>query len=99
MPHYIFVKDKVKGFRKAGNESYTVLVRRIGAVTLFRDRLNVSKLPVRKISRSRERRTKYFDQTVTEFGGTVFENKRKDSIRTVSFSENQGQRGHGKRHY
>ena len=36
------------------------VVRRIGSVTLFRDRLNVSKLPARRIGRSRETQTKEF---------------------------------------
>ena len=84
MPHYLLVKNRLKGFRKAGNQSYRALVRRIRAVTLFRDRLNVSKLPARKISRSRETQTKEFDQAVSEFGSIVFENNRRDSIRTVS---------------
>ena len=53
-------------------------------VTLFWDRLNVSKLPARKIGRSRETQTKEFDQAVSEFGSTVFENNRRDSIQTVS---------------
>ena len=55
----------------------------IGVVTLLRDRLNVSKLPARRISRSRKTQTKEFDQAVNEFGSTVFENRR-DSIWTVS---------------
>ena len=54
MPHYLPVKDRLKGFRKTGNQSYRAVVRNIGAVTLFRDRLNVSKLPARRIGRSRE---------------------------------------------
>ncbi|ORD92991.1 hypothetical protein ECANGB1_1990 [Enterospora canceri] len=84
MLHYLLVKDRLKGFRKAGNQSYRAVVRRIGAVTLFKDRLNVSKLPARRIGRSRETQTKEFDQAVSEFGSTVFENNRRDSIRTVS---------------
>ena len=84
MPHYLFVKDRLKGFRKAGKQSYRAVVRRIGAVIFFRDRLNVSKLPARRIGRSRETQTKEFDQVVSEFGGTVFENNRRNSIRTVN---------------
>ena len=84
MPHYLLVKDRLKGFRKAGNQSYRAVARRIGTVILFRDSLNVSKLPARRIGRSRETQTKEFDQTVSEFGSIAFENKRRDSIRTVS---------------
>ena len=36
------------------------------------------------IGRSKETQTKEFDQTVSEFGSTVFENNRMDSIRTVN---------------
>ena len=54
MPHYLFIKDRLKDFRKAGNQSYRAVVWRIGAVTLIKDRLNVSKLPARRIGRSRE---------------------------------------------
>ena len=54
MPHYLLVKDRLKGFRKPGNQSYRAVVRRIGKVTFFRDRLNVSKLPARRIGRRRE---------------------------------------------
>ena len=71
MLHYLLVKDKLKGFRKAGNQSYWAVVRRIGAVTLFRDRLNVSNFPARLIVKSRKIQTKEFDQTVSEFGSTV----------------------------
>ena len=67
MPHYLLVKDRLKGFRKAGNQSYRAVVRRIGAVTLCRDRLNVSKLLAR-IGRNRETQTKEFDQAVSKFG-------------------------------
>ena len=45
----------------------------IGAVTLFRDRLNVNKLPARRISRSRETQTKGFDQARSELRNTVSE--------------------------
>ena len=82
MPHY-FVKDRLKGFRKEENQSYRAVVRRIGAVTFLRDRLNLSKLPARRIDRSRETQTKEFDQAVSEFGSTIFENNKRDSIRTV----------------
>ena len=78
---------------KAGNQSYRAVVRRIGAVTLFRDRLNVSKLPARRIGRSRETQTKEFDQAVSEFGSTVFENNRRDSIRTVSLPRIKAREG------
>ena len=77
-------KDRLKCFRKPKNQSYRAIVRRIGAVTFFRDRLNVSKLPGRMISRSRETQTKEFDQAVSEFRNTDFENNTKDSIRTLS---------------
>ena len=93
MPHYLLVKDRFKGFRKAGNQSYREVVRRIGAVTLFRDRLNVSKLPARRIGRSRETQMKEFDQAVSEFGSTVFENNRRDSIRTVSLPRIKAREG------
>ena len=46
--------------------------------------MNVSKLPIRRIGRNRETWTKEFDQLVSELGGTVFENNRRYSIRTVS---------------
>ena len=72
MPHYLLVKNRLKGFRKAGYQSYRAVVRRIGAVTFFRDRLNVSKLPATRIGRSRERLTKEFDKAVSEFGSTIF---------------------------
>ena len=54
MLHYLLVKNRLKDFRKAGNQSYRTVVRRIGAVTFFKDRLNVSKLSARRIGRSRE---------------------------------------------
>ena len=44
----------------------------------------MSKLLARRIGRSRETQTKEFDQAVSEFGSTVSENNRRDSIRTVS---------------
>ena len=34
--------------------------------------------------RSRETQTQEFDQAMNEFGSTVFENNKKDSIQTVS---------------
>ena len=46
--------------------------------------MNVSKLPARKIGRSKETQAKEFDQAVSEFGSTVFEKNRRDSIQTVS---------------
>ena len=67
MSHYLLVKDRLKGLRKAGNQSYRAVVRRIEAITLLRDRLNVSKLPARRIDRSRETQTKKFDEVVSEF--------------------------------
>ena len=84
MPHYLLVKDRLKGFRKAGYQSYRAVVRRIGPVTFFRNRLNVSKLLARRIGRNREAQTKEFDLAVSEFGSTVFENNRRVSILTVS---------------
>ena len=56
------------------------VVKRIGTVTLFRDKLNVSKFSARRISRSRETQTKEFDQAGSDLGSTVFENKRRDFI-------------------
>ena len=44
----------------------------------------MSKLPARRIGRSRETQTKEFDQAGSDLGSTVFENNRKDSIQTVS---------------
>ena len=92
MPHYLLVKDRLKGFRKAANQSYRAVVKRIGAVTLFRDRLNVTKLPARRIVRSRETQRKEFDQAGSEFGSTVFENRR-DSIWTVSLLRIKARKG------
>ena len=93
MPHYLLVKDRLKGFIKAGNQSYRGIVRRIGAVTFFRDRLNVSKLQARSIGRSRKTQTKDFDQPVSEFGSTDFDNNRRDSIRTVSLPRIKAREG------
>ena len=70
-----------------------MVVRRIGAVTFFRDRLNVSKLPARRIGRSRERQSKEFDLAVSEFGSRVFENNRRDSIQTVSLPRIKAREG------
>ena len=44
----------------------------------------MSKLPARRIGRSRETQTKEFDKAGIEFGSTVFESNRRDSIQTVS---------------
>ena len=46
--------------------------------------MNVSKFPAKRICRTRETQTNEFDQAVSEFGSTVFENNRRESIRTVS---------------
>ena len=78
------VVGRLNGFRKVGNQSYRAVARRIGAVTFFKVRLNVNKLPARRIGRSRETQTKEFDQAMSEFGSTIFENNNRDSIRTVS---------------
>ena len=45
-------------------------------VTRFRDRLNVSKLPARRIGRSRETQMKEFDQAGSDLRSTVFENNK-----------------------
>ena len=84
MPHYLLVKERLKGLRKAGNQSYRTVVRRIGAVTFFRDRLNVSKLPARRIGRSRKTQTKEFDQAGSEFESTVFEIFHSDASNVLS---------------
>ena len=44
----------------------------------------MSKLPTRRIGRSRKTQTKEFDQAGSELGSTVFENYRRNFIRTVS---------------
>ena len=49
----------------AGNQRHKAVVRSIGAATFFRDRLNVSKLPARRIGRSRETQMKKFDHAVS----------------------------------
>ena len=69
------------------------VIRRIGAVTFFRDRLNVSKLQARRISRNRETQRKEFDQALSEFGSTVLENNRRDFIRTVSLPRIKAREG------
>ena len=83
MPHYLSVKDRLKDFRKAGNQSYRGVVWKIGAVTLLRDRLNVSKLPARSIGWSRDTDERVW-QAVSELWRTYFKNTRRDSIWTVS---------------
>ena len=70
-----------------------MVVRRIGAAISFRDRLNVIKLPARRIDRSRETQAKEFDQAVNEFGSTVFENNTRDSNRTVSLPRIKAKEG------
>ena len=50
----------------------------------FTDRLNVIKLPARRIGRSRETQMKEFDKAGSELGSIVFENNRRDSIWTIS---------------
>ena len=59
----------------------------------FRDRLNVSKLPARRIGRSRETQTKEFDQAVSELGNIIFENSRRYSIPTVSLPRIKAREG------
>ena len=88
----LLVKDRLKGFRKTGNQSYKVVVRRIGAVTLLRERLNVSKLPARRIVKVERHRQK----SLTRQGAS----SEAQFLRTTGGtpSENQGQRRHGKRH-
>ena len=69
------------------------VVKRLGAVIFLKDRLNVSKVPVRMIGRGRETQTKKFDQAVSELGSTVFENNRKDSIQTISLPRIKAREG------
>ena len=83
MPQYL-IKDRLKDFRKAENQSYRTVVRRIVVVTFFSDKLNMSKLSARRICTCRETQTKEFDQAESEIGSAAFENNRRDSIRTVS---------------
>ena len=54
MRYYHLISDRFKGFRKAVKQRYRAVVRKIGAVTFFWDRLNVSKLPARRIGGSSE---------------------------------------------
>ena len=72
MPHYLLVRDRLKDFKMAGNQNYRAVIRIIGAVTFFRDRLNGSKLPAKRISRSKEKQMKELDQAVSKLGSTVF---------------------------
>ena len=51
------------------------------------------KLTAITIGRSRETQTKEFDQARSKLGSTVFENKRKDSIRTISLSRIKAREG------
>ena len=97
MPYYLLVKDRVEGFIKTGNQSYRSVLRKIGPVTFFRDKLNVSKLPAKRIGRSNETQTKEFHQAVSDFLSTVLQNNRRDSIRTVSLPRMKV-REPGKRH-
>ena len=55
--------------------------------------MNVSKFPARKIGRSRETQKKEFDQAGSKLGGTVFENNRRDSIRTISLPRIKAREG------
>ena len=80
MPHFFLLRTDSKALERQEIK----VIGRIGAVTLFRDGLNVTKLSARRIGRSRETQMKLFDQTGSELGSTVFENSR-DSIHTVSF--------------
>ena len=57
----------------------------------------MSKLPAKTIGRNRETQKKEFDQAVSELGSTVFVNKRRGLHPDNKPSENQGQRGPGKR--
>ena len=54
--------------------------------------MNVSKLPARRIGRSRKTQTKELCQTVSDFRSTVFENRR-DSIRTVILLRKKAREG------
>ena len=58
-----------------------------------RDRLNVSKLSARTKDRGRATQTKEFDQAGSVFGDTVFENNRRNSIRTVSLPRIKAREG------
>ena len=70
--------------RKTSNKRYGAVVWKIWVVNLFIDRLNASKLTARMIERSRKTPTKKFDPAGSKLGSLIFENNRRDSIRTVS---------------
>ena len=53
----------------------------------------MSKLPARRIRRSRETLTKEFDQAGSKFGSAVFEINRMDSIWTVSLPRIKAREG------
>ena len=55
--------------------------------------MNVARLPARRIGRNRETQTKEFDQAVSEFRSTVFENKKRDSIRTITLPKIKAREG------
>ena len=55
--------------------------------------MNVGKLPARRIGRRKGTQTKEFDQAVSNFGSTDFENNRKDSIRTTSLPRIKAKEG------
>ena len=93
MPHYLLIKYRHKGFRKAENQRYRAVVRKIEAVTFFSDGLNVRKFPARRMGRSRETQTNEFDQAVSDFGSTIFENNRWDSIQTVILPRIKARKG------
>ena len=57
----------------------------------------MSKLPARRIGRSRKRETKEFDQAVSEFGSTFFLEEEGLHLDRKT-SENQGQIGQGNRY-
>ena len=55
MPHYLLVRDRLKGFRKAGNQSNKAVVRRMGmrpsyviayvdATVSFRSKMRIEKV-------------------------------------------------------
>ena len=80
MPYYLFIKALERRKIKAIRRQFEGLERS----PFFRVRLNVSKLPARRIGRSRETKTNEFDQARSKIGSTVFENNRWNSIQTVS---------------
>ena len=53
----------------------------------------MSKLPARKMVRSRDSQTKEFHRAGSEFGSTVFENNKRNSIQTVSFPRIKAREG------